>query len=501
MSSADPAARPALRHSLSARFAILAFAFAAGLALILVAVLAVGTWRTLVWQEEQVLLQRSEALYSWLGTTPIDEDNLFHEIVENVFEPREILMRVEDPALSEPMETPGFSDALASTLTDPAPTAPVEAETDFHFSPEGALYLSLLTARQIGEGDAARLVVVRGASNLTLDEKAFAGYLSFAGLLTLALILGAGVIQLVIGRWLLRPVQRITRETALVAPGTLDRRIDAAGLPSELAILAAAHNTMLDRLETAYHGLSTYADNAAHELRGPVGRMMAQTERLIDRDDLTPDVAEALDHLYDTAGKLRETLNAVLFLARADQGIFTILPQPVDVAAALAELRDLYDPALEDRGLTFTLDVEPGLLWPLDPRLFQQALSNLIENAIAHCPPGATVAVAARRGTDSLIVTVADDGPGIDPAHLPFVFDRFYRSDSVRQAGGGTGLGLAIVRSILRLHRGSATIDSRAGQGTTVTLTFGSAEVAGPPVTPRPAPRDGSATPAASGGT
>ena len=480
MSSVE-ATRPGLLHSLSARFTFLAFVFATGLAIILVAVLALGTWRTLVWQEEQVLLQRSEALYSWLGTNPIDEDNLFHEIVENVFEPREILMRVEDPALSEPMETPGYSEALSDVLTEPAPTTPVEAEVSFTVGPHGGLYLSLLTARLVGDGDAARLVIVRGASNLSLDEKAFAGYLFFAGLLTTALIFGAGVLQLMISRWLLRPVQRITQETAMVAPGTIDRRIAPQGLPSELAILASAHNTMLDRLETAYHGLATYADNAAHELRGPVGRLMAQTERLLDRTDLPSDLQDPIDTLHETASSLRDVLNVVLFLARADQGVMTALRQKVDVTQSLADLRDLYEPACEEAGLTLTLDLPDRLIWPLDPRLFQQAMSNVLENAIRHTPSGGAITVQVRPASGMLEIRVTDTGSGIPPEHLPFVFDRFYRVDAVRNPGTGTGLGLAIVRSILRLHAGRVEIASQPDKGTTVLMSFGPAPAANQP--------------------
>ena len=472
MSSVD-AGRAGFLHSLSARFTFLAFVFAAGLAVLLVAVLALGTWRTLVWQEEQVLLQRSEALYSWLGTSRIDEDNLFHEIVENVFEPREILMRVDDPALSEPMETPGYSEALASVLSEPAPTEPVEADVSFAVGPQGALYLSLLTARQIGEGNEARFVVVRGASNLTLDEKAFAGYLFFAGVLTAVLIFGAGLLQLMISRWLLRPVQRITQETALVAPGTIDRRIAVEGLPSELAVLAAAHNTMLDRLEEAYHGLATYADNAAHELRGPVGRVMAQAERLLDRPDLPPGVQDAAEALHETADSLRDVLNVVLFLARADQGVMTAARESVDVTKALTDLRDLYEPACDDIEVALRIDVPDGAVWPLDPRLFQQAVSNLLENAIRHSSSGGRILIKADLAPEMLQISVEDTGSGIPAEHLPFVFDRFYRADPVRNPGTGTGLGLAIVRSILRLHDGAVEIASTSGKGTIVTMRFG----------------------------
>ena len=458
--------------SLSGRITALALGSSVLLAILLAVIFSLGTWRTLVWQEEQVLLQRTEALASWLETVPIDEDNLFHEVVENVFEPRQILMRVEDPMLSEPIETPDFSETLPD-LVNQHPTEPVEGAVSFAHSPEGALFLTLLTVRRLGEGDDARLVVVRGASNLTLDEKAFDVYLTGAVLSAAALGLLAALVLLMLSRRMLRPLNRITTETALVAPGSLDLRISTQDLPSELAILAGAHNRMLDRLEVAYRGLATYADNAAHELRGPIGRILAQTERLTDRDDLTPETREAAEGLHDTATSLREVLNVVLFLARADQGVMPVSREPVDIGKALAELCDLYAPACEEAGLTHHLDCPDGLIWPLDRRLFQQALSNVIENAIRYCRPGDRVTVTARGIGDSLCIRVCDTGPGIAPEHLPFVFERFFRVDPVRHAHAGTGLGLAIVRSIVRLHGGQVTLDSTLGEGTIVTIQIG----------------------------
>ena len=112
MSSADLVGRKGPLGSLSGRITVLALGSALTLAVVLASILSLGTWRTLVWQEEQVLLQRTEALVSWVDPVPLDEDNLFHEVVENVFEPREILMRVEDPLIDGPIETPGFSETL-----------------------------------------------------------------------------------------------------------------------------------------------------------------------------------------------------------------------------------------------------------------------------------------------------------------------------------------------------------------------------------------------------
>lgn len=472
MSSADLVGRKGPLGSLSGRITVLALGSALTLAVVLASILSLGTWRTLVWQEEQVLLQRTEALVSWVDPVPLDEDNLFHEVVENVFEPREILMRVEDPLIDGPIETPGFSETLPDAIGT-RPDAPVEGEIAFVHSPEGALFLTLLTARELGEGADRRLVVVRGASNLTLDETAFDAYMTGAILSAAALGLAAALILLMLSRRMLRPLHRITTETALVAPTSMDLRIGTADLPSELAIMANAHNRMMDRLQVAYQGLATYADNAAHELRGPVGRMLVQTERLTDRPDLSPALREVAESLHDTASSLRDVLNVVLFLARADQGVMTAARQPVDVGKTLEALQELYEPACEEAGLTLRMDGKAGLVWPLDPRLFQQAVSNLIENAIRYAAHGSYIAVTATQFEDTLLIRVEDDGAGIAPEHLPFVFDRFYRADSVRNVGAGTGLGLAIVRSILRLHGGTADIASEPGKGTVVTLTFG----------------------------
>jgi two-component system heavy metal sensor histidine kinase CusS len=458
--------------SLSSRFTLASFVFASALVLVLMSILALDTWRTLVWQEEQVLLQRTEALYSWLSVDVVDEDNLYHEIIENVFAPREILMRVEDSALSEPLESPDFSSSLNYVPSAP-PMEPSGPEVGFVFDGDSVLHVMVRTVRRIGEGDRARLVTVLGASNLTLDERAFAGYLRRALALTALLITGSALLLFLISRWLLRPLQRITSETARVDPNTLDLRISVQGLPSELAILADAHNRMLDRLVSAYRSLSAYADNAAHELRGPVGRMMLKTEVALSRNDLAPDHREDLESLYDDASRLREVLNSVLFLARSENGIVTLARSRVDVSQTLQDLGALYAPVAEDGGIDLVIDCAAGLVWPLDSSLFQQAVSNVMENALHHSRTGGRVRVTARQSGNSLCLSVEDTGVGILPEHLPHVFDRFFRADQVRGPGTGNGLGLAIVQSIVRLHGGSADIESDTSWGTKVQLRFG----------------------------
>jgi two-component system heavy metal sensor histidine kinase CusS len=230
---------------------------------------------------------------------------------------------------------------------------------------------------------------------------------------------------------------------------------------------------MLDRLVTAYRSLSAYADNAAHELRGPVGRMLLKTEVALDRSDLAPAHREDLESLHDDASGLRDVLNSVLFQARAENGIVTLDHRPVDVAETLQCLGALSAPVAEDGGIDFAIDCAEGLVWPLDGKLFQQAVSNLVENALHHSRSEGRLQITAQPMGNRLCVTVEDTGVGIAPEHLPQVFDRFFRADQVRGPGSGSGLGLAIVRSLARLHGGSVDIDSDPSWGTKVRLRFG----------------------------
>ena len=134
---------------------------------------------------------------------------------------------------------------------------------------------------------------------------------------------------------------------------------------------------------------------------------------------------------------------------------------------------DFYETAGAEASVDLQFSPGPALWAGVERTLVQQAVGNLISNAIAHTPPGGTVMVALTNVTDTVQITVRDTGSGIAPQHLPHVFDRFYRADRART--GSThhvGLGLTLVRSIAGLHNGTVGIESKPGEGTCVTLRF-----------------------------
>jgi two-component system heavy metal sensor histidine kinase CusS len=136
-------------------------------------------------------------------------------------------------------------------------------------------------------------------------------------------------------------------------------------------------------------------------------------------------------------------------------------------------LREFYEATAGEANVRFEMQSDPALWIHANRSLVQRAIGNLVENAIAHTPPGGEVRVTASEHNGQISVTVADTGCGVPAEDVPHIFDRFYRVERDRSStSGGAGLGLAIVRSIAELHGGDAKLRSTVGVGTTATLSF-----------------------------
>jgi two-component system heavy metal sensor histidine kinase CusS len=142
------------------------------------------------------------------------------------------------------------------------------------------------------------------------------------------------------------------------------------------------------------------------------------------------------------------------------------------VAAELAAVREFFEPSAAEAGVALQVAAPEGLSFPLDRALFQRAISNLVNDALAHTPAGGRVRLSAEATDGGLRVTVADTGRGISPDDLPHLFDCFYRSRAARTAAQGVEFGLAIVRRVAELHCGAVTVERELGRGTAVRMTF-----------------------------
>ena len=281
--------------------------------------------------------------------------------------------------------------------------------------------------------------------------------------LALAGIALAALLGLLVARAVLAPVQRLTRTAEEVSETRdLSRRIDASGT-DELSRLASTFNAMLGALEDSARAQRQLVSDASHELRTPLTSLRTNIEVLArdeamaaeDREALLRDVTEQLVEMTALIAELVE-------LARGDQAP----ADPEDVRLDLVTADAIERTRRNRPGVTVAADLEESFVRGV-PSTIERAISNLLDNAAKWSPPGGEVEVRVRGGE----VVVRDHGPGIDPADIPFVFDRFYRAPSARGMPG-SGLGLAIVRQVAEASGGSVVAEAAEAGGTRMRLTL-----------------------------
>ena len=284
------------------------------------------------------------------------------------------------------------------------------------------------------------------------------------------LTLGAVALIMVVGWWIarigLRPLQQLSQEARALRPKTLSQRLRTERLPVELEGLTVSFNGALGRLEDAYQQLEGFNADVAHELRTPLANMIGGTQVALSRQRSAAEFQEALQSNLEELERLRSIVNDMLFLARADQGEAATGLTSAIVAHEVEVTIDFFEPLLDDTGTTVAIEGELQAQATMNIALFRRALTNLLQNAIEHSAAGARLVVTISRHAGAIWIAVANPGPTIAAAHLPRLFDRFYRVDSSRHDTGeihGHGLGLAIVKAVASMHGGATLATSEDG--------------------------------------
>ncbi|HEX7636945.1 MAG TPA: heavy metal sensor histidine kinase [Burkholderiaceae bacterium] len=284
------------------------------------------------------------------------------------------------------------------------------------------------------------------------------------------LSLGALGFVSLLGTWItrigLRPLVRLSEEARGLRPKTRSQRLGMQALPVELEDLAAAFNGALGRLEEAYQQLEAFNADVAHELRTPLANMIGGTQVALSRPRSAGEFQEALQSNLEELERLRSIVNDMLFLARADQGEAATGLTSTEVAREVEVTIEFFEPLLDETGTRVAIEGDLRARATLNVALFRRALTNLLQNAIEHSPPGSTLAVTIGRRAGATWIGVRNPGDPIPGEHLPRLFDRFYRVDSSRHDAGegrGHGLGLAIVKAVASMHGGTTLATSEGG--------------------------------------
>ena len=268
----------------------------------------------------------------------------------------------------------------------------------------------------------------------------------------------------------LRPITRMSEDAAGITESDMSRRIDVARTKSELGELARILNATFDRLEAAFARQATFTADASHELRTPLSVVITHAELALRKDRGAPEYRQALETCLSAARRMKDLVDGLLTLARADASGIGHRKERFDLACLVKDVVAYLRPLTLAQRLRLDVTADDFEVDGDRDRL-REVVTNLVSNAIRYNRDGGKIAVDARGEGDEAIITVADTGIGIPEADRPHVFDRFYRVDKARsRERGGVGLGLAITRMIVEAHGGSISLASVEGAGTTFTV-------------------------------
>ena len=325
------------------------------------------------------------------------------------------------------------------------------------------LHLRASSVAALGERPAVRLIVGVDAAPYAHTLRAFVSALAVLALSAMLLVMLAGYW---IARLGLRPLQRLSQEARALSPKTLSQRLQLAQLPVELSDLAGAFNGALGRLEKAYQQLEAFNADVAHELRTPLANLIGGTQVALARQRSASEFEEVLQSNLEELERLRSIVNDMLFLARADRGEAATGLVSTPVAEEVRKTIDFFEFVLDDMQASVSIAGDVDAEAPIERALFRRAVSNLLQNAIEHSAKGARLTVKISQQLTAIWINVSNPGAAIAEAHLPRLFDRFYRVDAARQGQGGHhgyGLGLAIVKAVASMHGGSVAASSADG--------------------------------------
>lgn len=296
--------------------------------------------------------------------------------------------------------------------------------------------------------------------------------------LVLLLTLGSGAILLVawagsgwLAKKVLTSIDVLSAGAEAMSEADLGKRFTLDSPYEEFHRLTLAFNSMMDRFQRSSEIQRSFCDIAAHEMKTPLTILQGNLEVALLKARTSEEYREALINNLEQVGRLIALTRSLLTLAKFTSGKPPVNLVPLALEPMIQDLMDELTLLADDRRITLSFESEPVPLVLGDAQWLKQALINLLDNALHYTPSGGTVTVRLRAASEGVDVAIEDTGHGIEPEHLPHLFERFYRTDWARaKDAGGTGLGLPIVKEIAEAHGGTISVTSQVDKGSIFTL-------------------------------
>jgi len=291
-------------------------------------------------------------------------------------------------------------------------------------------------------------------------------------IVTTLVFLGIGILgALKVSQQALEPVLRLSKEVSEVDETTLSKRVTSVGADDELLVMTTSINRTLDRLETAFQTQEQFVLDAAHELRTPLSIIRSSFEVLENLpQDAEAERAGLSASLNRNVERMEVLVEDLLFLAKGENQYAS---ESINLAEIIGEICLDLQTLAKVNEVSFNFQTTENIAFKGNSVLIDRLFRNLIVNAIQYSNKGGTVSISIDRSLYEGKVSIADNGVGIHPDELPFIFDRFYRCDQSRsRAKGGSGLGLAIVKHIANLYKATVVVQSQPGEGSTFIVSL-----------------------------
>lgn len=321
---------------------------------------------------------------------------------------------------------------------------------------------------QVAKDDAGTQEILRTAQQVMLGATGLG--------LALALIGGTGLTVRA-----LQPIRElVSTAEKVVRSGDMTARVNVRSSGAELKQLSQLFNEMLARNERLIQNMRDALGNVAHDLRTPLSRLRSTAETALHGPPSERAHAEALTDCLEESDRVLSLLRGLMDISEAEGGAMKLNLEEVDLSRLVARVTDLYEYVAEDRGLSIQTELAPQVIVFADPTRLEQAIANLIDNAIKYGLPAQRVHVAVGQDLAGARVVVSDTGVGIADEDLPHIWDRLFRGDRSRSERG-FGLGLSLVKAIVGAHRGDVRVESRVGSGSIFTIVLPRRPSATPP--------------------
>jgi heavy metal sensor kinase len=274
---------------------------------------------------------------------------------------------------------------------------------------------------------------------------------------------------LILVRNSLEPLRAITEKAERISSENINQRLPVANTGDEVERLSLALNRMIERLQESIQQISRFSADVSHELRTPLTILRGELETMAQDRYRDTESLEMIGNSLEEIDRLTRIVDQLLIISRLDAGQAGIGKERVDLAELATSTAEQMRLLADEKRIVIRFSVEPVVIVAGDRLRLKQIFVNLLDNAIKYTPEKGAVELTVRAQAGRALLGVSDSGIGIAPGEVPYIFDRFYRTDKARaRETGGAGLGLSIVKAIVTAHEGRVSVTSSEGEGTTV---------------------------------